>query len=133
MFAPYMHKIFIRHLEESHYEPSKGLSESDMLLSTHRGKPRWTGWTRSFEGGLGAQQTAAGKRIKGPVSLRLCSHNCTCLFLKADITKGHRADEKAEIAPQVWSQKEKAKVLAMLVFSKGHWRVPAPPFSWSPC
>lgn len=39
MFAPYMHKISIRHLEESHYEPSKGLSESDMLLPTHRGKP----------------------------------------------------------------------------------------------
>lgn len=41
MFHPYMHKISIGSLEEFHYEPRKGLSESDIVLPMHGAKTLW--------------------------------------------------------------------------------------------
>lgn len=41
MFSPCMHKISIGSLEEFHYEPRKGLSESDIVLPMHGGKTPW--------------------------------------------------------------------------------------------
>lgn len=48
----------------------------------------------AMRGGLRAQQLE-----RGPVLLAMCSHDYLGLLRKAAVTKGYRADKKAEITP----------------------------------